>query len=75
MSRREGRLSRGQLFHRPGGNILASDALHDGAEAVLFIDADLAFHPLDALRLLACPESVIAGVYAKKVARAGLPLR
>jgi len=47
-------------------NTLASNALHDGAEAMLFIDADLGFNPLDALRLLARPEPVIAGVYAKK---------
>jgi glycosyltransferase involved in cell wall biosynthesis len=47
-------------------NMLASDALHDGAESLFFIDADLSFDPLDVLRLLARPEPVIAGVYAKK---------
>ena len=47
-------------------NRLASDALHDGAESILFIDADLGFDPLDALRLLARPEPVVSGVYAKK---------
>jgi glycosyltransferase involved in cell wall biosynthesis len=45
---------------------LASEALHDGAESILFIDADIAFHPADALRILARPEPVVAGVYAKK---------
>ena len=50
-------------------NEMASDALHDGAEAILFIDADIGFSPTDALRLLARPESVVAGVYAKKSRR------
>ncbi|MFI5457154.1 MAG: class I SAM-dependent methyltransferase [Isosphaerales bacterium] len=45
---------------------LASDALHDGAEAILFIDSDIAFDPADALRILARLEPVVAGVYAKK---------
>ena len=47
-------------------NMLASDALNAGAESILFIDADLGFDPLDALRLLARPEPVISGVYAKR---------
>ncbi len=47
-------------------NQLASNALHDGAEALLFIDADIGFDPADALRLLARPEPVVSGVYAKK---------
>ena len=47
-------------------NQMASDALHDGAEAILFVDADIGFDPLDALRLLARPEPVVSGVYAKK---------
>ncbi len=47
-------------------NELLSDALHDGAEAMLFIDSDVGFEPADALRLLAQPEPVVAGVYAKK---------
>jgi predicted O-methyltransferase YrrM len=50
-------------------NELLSDALHDGAEAMLFIDADLGFDPQDALRLLARPEEVVTGVYAKKSRR------
>ena len=50
-------------------NEMASDALHDGFESVLFIDADTGFDPLDALRLLARPEPVVSGVYAKKARR------
>ncbi len=50
-------------------NQLASDALHDGFESIFFIDADLGFDPLDALRLLARPEPVVSGVYAKKGSR------
>jgi hypothetical protein len=47
-------------------NMLASDALNQGFESIFFIDADLGFDPLDALRLLARPDPVISGVYAKK---------
>ena len=47
-------------------NEMASDALHDGASSLLFIDADIGFEPADALRLLARPEPVISGLYAKK---------
>ncbi len=50
-------------------NRLASEALHDGFESVFFIDSDLSFDPLDALRLLARPEPVVAGIYAKKARR------
>jgi len=50
-------------------NRLASEALHDGAEAILFVDSDIGFDPLDALRLLARPEPVVSGVYAKKSRR------
>ena len=47
-------------------NEMASDALHDGFESILFVDADLGFHCRDALRLLARPEPVVAALYAKK---------
>jgi hypothetical protein len=47
-------------------NELASDALHDGAEAMLFIDSDIGFDPADALRLFARSEPVASGVYPKK---------
>ncbi len=50
-------------------NLLASDALHDGVEALLFIDADIGFNSHDALRLLARPEPIIAGIYVKKSRR------
>jgi hypothetical protein len=50
-------------------NELVSGALHDGAESMLFIDADIGFDPVDALRLLAHPEPVISGVYPKKSMR------
>lgn len=49
--------------------VLASDVLHDGFETILFIDADLGFDASDALRLLARPEPVIAGIYVKKARR------
>ena len=51
-------------------NRMASEAVHDGLESLVFIDADIGFEPLDALRLLARPEPVVAGLYAKKGERA-----
>jgi hypothetical protein len=50
-------------------NEMLSDALHDGAESILFIDSNIGFEPQDALRLLARPEPVVSGVYAKKSRR------
>jgi glycosyltransferase involved in cell wall biosynthesis len=47
-------------------NQMASDAVHDGAGVILFIDADMGFQPSEALGLLARPELVVAGIYAKK---------
>ena len=47
-------------------NELLSEAVHEGAERMLFVDSDIGFDPADALRLLARPEPVIAGIYAKK---------
>ena len=47
-------------------NDLLSNALHDGFESMMFIDADVGFDPLDVFRLLARPEAVVCGVYAKK---------
>jgi len=41
---------------------LLSDALQDGADAVLIVDPDIDFDHWDATRLLARPEPVIAGV-------------
>ena len=37
-------------------NEMLSDALHDGAESMLFIASDIGFEAQDALRLLARPE-------------------
>jgi hypothetical protein len=48
-------------------NLLASEALDQGYESLLFIDADIAFDPADAIKILRRPESVVAGVYASKV--------
>jgi hypothetical protein len=50
-------------------NEMLSDALHDGAESILFIDSDIGFEAQDALRLLARPESVVSAIYAKKSRR------
>jgi hypothetical protein len=47
-------------------NVMASDALHNGFDSILFIDSDIGCDPRDALRILARPEPVIAGIYAKK---------
>jgi len=47
-------------------NEMASDALHDGFDSILFVDADLGFDHRDALRLLARPEPVVSAFYAKK---------
>jgi hypothetical protein len=62
-----------RVVRRPGcsaidvaRNEMISDALHDGAESMLFIDSDVGFDPADALRLLARPEPVVVAVYAKK---------
>ncbi len=46
--------------------VMLSDALRDGFDPFLFIDADIGFNPDDALRLLARPEPVVAGIYMKK---------
>ncbi len=50
-------------------NEMLSDALHDGYEEILFIDADVSFRPDDAIKLIERPELVISGVYAKKSRR------
>ena len=47
-------------------NAMISDALHDGAESMMFIDADVEFQPGDVFRLLARPEAVVCGIYPKK---------
>jgi len=50
--------------------LLASEAVRRGSRSVLFVDSDVAFDPSDALRLLARPEPVVAGIYVKKNAPA-----
>ena len=47
-------------------NDMCSQAVHDGFESILFIDSDIGFNVRDALRLLARPEPIVSGVYAKK---------
>ena len=47
-------------------NIRASEAVRDGFESVLFIDSDMLFDPIDAVRLFRSAEPVIAGCYAAK---------
>ncbi len=47
-------------------NVMLSDALRDGFNVFLFIDSDIGFELEDALKLLARPEPVVAGVYMKK---------
>ena len=49
--------------------VMLSQALRDGFDRFLFIDADIGFDPADALRLLARPEPVVAGIYMKKTGR------
>jgi len=51
-------------------NAMCSEVLHDGFESILFIDSDIGFNVVDALRLFARPEPVVSGVYAKKGGRA-----
>jgi len=48
---------------------LLSHALRDGFDSFLFIDADIGFEPRDALRLLARPEPVVAGIYVHNLGR------
>ena len=56
-------------------NVLMSDALHDGYESMMFIDADVGFDPRDVFRLLARPEPVLCGVYAEVVSDGDVKLQ
>ncbi len=47
-------------------SVLASAAIQDGLESILFIDADMFFHPADVVKLLLSDAPVIAGAYAAK---------
>jgi hypothetical protein len=49
-----------------GRSLMASEVVHAGIDALLFIDADIAFQPEDAIRLLDDPEPVLAGVYCRR---------
>ncbi len=48
---------------------MLSHALREGFDSILFIDADIGFDPADALRLLARPEPVVAGIYVHNKGR------
>ena len=48
---------------------MLSHALREGYDSMLFIDADIGFDPDDALRLLARPEPVVAGIYVHNKGR------
>jgi hypothetical protein len=50
-------------------SMMISHALREGFDSILFIDADIGFDPADALRLLARPEPVVAGIYVRNKAR------
>lgn len=45
---------------------LASAALIEGFDSILFIDSDVMFNPADAIRLLLRPEPIVAGIYSQK---------
>lgn len=45
---------------------MVSDAILNGWDSILFVDSDMMFHPLDALRLFDRPEPVIGGLYSQK---------
>jgi len=47
-------------------SVMASDALSEGMESILFIDSDMFFNPADAVKLLFSDAPVIAGAYAAK---------
>src|SRR5262245_48854281 len=50
-------------------SVMLSQALRDGHDRFLFVDADIGFDAADAIRLLARPEPVVAGIYIKKDGR------
>lgn len=61
---------RGYAAIDQGRNQMATDALADGFEELLWIDADIAFHPDDVERLRAHRLPVVCGIYPKKGMRA-----
>jgi hypothetical protein len=50
-------------------SVMLSQALAAGFDRILFVDSDVGFEPEDALKLLARPEPVVAGIYMKKDGR------
>jgi hypothetical protein len=53
-----------------GRNQMATDALLDGFEETLWIDADVGFHPDSVERLRSHPHPIVCGVYPQKGKRA-----
>ncbi len=49
-----------------GRSVMASDALAEGFQEILWIDSDIAFKPDDVEKLRAHPLPLLCGVYAKK---------
>ncbi len=47
-------------------NLRATDSVRQGFESVLFVDSDVLFDPLDAIKLFKSPYPVIGGVYPAK---------
>lgn len=47
-------------------NVMLADFMESGAKCALFIDADLAWNPSDALKLIQSPHDVIGGAYPVK---------
>ncbi len=65
-----------EVWRRPGCSAIdvarsqmASESLHNGYDAIFFIDADTGFDPKDARALIARPEPVVSGVYVQKGVR------
>lgn len=49
-----------------GRNQLATDAMLDGFEETMWIDADIRFHPNDVDRLRSHQQPIVCGIYAQK---------
>jgi hypothetical protein len=64
------RLLRGASAIDQARSQMATDALRDGFEHLMWIDADVAFDPADVERLLAHDHPFVCGLIAKKGARA-----
>jgi hypothetical protein len=70
-------LARAGVTIRPGTlsaidllrSAMLSQALREGFESILFVDADIGFDPRDALKILARPEPVVAGIYVHNKGR------